>query len=229
MPVVLPLAPTSNRKLVGKPARAIMFATYREVGATCPASCPLLNAGCYAQGGPTGIHARRGSYDATDGTRYRAWVDALPYGATVRLHVSGDVMMPRDDGTTAVDTAYLGDIVAAAHARPDVTVYGYTHAWRDINRAAYDMPPNLTINASCDDDDAVAEARAAGWDTTTVVPSDTAWRRNGSTVVCPNQTIGLSCAECKLCMRSKRTLTVAFRAHGASTRRVDSRLRDGTE
>lgn len=220
--IVLPMTPTTNAKLVGT-SGAKMFATYREVGATCPASCPLLGAGCYAQGGNVAMHARRGSYDATDGARFVAWVADLPHGAVVRLHVSGDVMMPGDDGATVVDAAYLDDVIRAAGARPDVTMYGYTHAWRDIDRARFAMPANLTINASCDTPDDVADARAAGWMTTTVVPSDTTARRTGDTVVCPEQTSGIPCVECKLCMRA-RPVTVAFRAHGSGTRKVDRRL-----
>lgn len=220
--IVLPMSPSTNRKLSGTRGAKI-FATYREVGATCPASCPLLNAGCYAQGGHTALHARRGSYDARDGARFVEWVASLPVGAIVRLHVSGDVMMPGDDGATIVDGAYLDALCQGARARPDVKVYGYTHAWREIDRDAVNMPANLTLNASCDTPADVADARAAGWQTTTVVPSDTSWRRNGDTVVCPEQTSGIPCAECKLCMRA-RPVTVAFRAHGSGTRKVDRRL-----
>jgi hypothetical protein len=215
--------PSRNEKLVGNRTDVSFYATYRAVGYTCPTTCTLLNAGCYAQGGNVALQMR-GRYGMDDGAIHHAAVMALPRGAFVRLHVSGDVMLPADgNGSDTVDTAYLSAIVNAAHARPDVTFYGYTHAWRMVDRAAFVWPVNLTLNASCDTSEDVRAARAAGWQTTTVVASDTSYRRSGDTVVCPNQTVGLSCYDCKLCMRS-RPMTVAFKAHGSGTRKVDRGL-----
>lgn len=210
-------SPSTNAKLTGG-KRIPFYATYRAVGATCPATCPLLNAGCYAQGGNVNLH-QRDAYSLDDGAAFLAGLSLMPPGATVRLHVSGDVML---DG--ALDEAYLSAMLDGARSRPDVTFYGYTHAWRLIDRSRFAFPPNFVLNASCDGPADVAEARAAGWDTTTVVPSDGGWKRQGDTVVCPQQTAGLSCAECKLCMRSDRSLTVAFRAHGSGKKKVDAGL-----
>jgi hypothetical protein len=217
------LKPTRNAKLTG--GRDVpFFATYRAVGWTCPSTCTLLGAGCYAQSGHVAM-AQRDRYSDNDGDIYRAAVMALPHGAIVRLHVSGDVMLPvSEHGTMLVDTAYLAAIVDVARARPDITFYGYTHAWRVIDRDAYAWPSNLTLNASCDTPGDVHEATARGWATTTVVASDTPWRRDGNTVVCPNQTVGMSCAECMLCAKPTRKLTVAFKAHGVSKRKVDRNL-----
>ena len=33
--------------------------TYAPIKATCPASCPLRDSGCYAQGGNVAIHEKR--------------------------------------------------------------------------------------------------------------------------------------------------------------------------
>ena len=218
------LKPTMNDKLVGGRRDLSFYATYRAVGWSCPVSCALLNAGCYAQSGPVALQ-QRGRVGSDDGSIYRDAVLALPVGAIVRLHVSGDVMLPVSEfGSMVVDVAYLDAIVAVAHERPDITFYGYTHAWRLIDRSRYVWPSNLTLNASADTVADAREAVALGWPTTTVVASDTAWRRDGDLVVCPNQTVGLSCAQCMLCAKPERKLTVAFKAHGTGKRRVDARV-----
>lgn len=211
-------SPSTNVKLTGG-KRVPFYATYRAVGPTCPSTCALLDAGCYAQGGNVNLH-QRGRYSLNDGALFLAGLAFIPPGATVRLHVSGDVML---DG--ALDVDYLRAMIDGAAARPDVTFFGYTHAWKLIDRAVFVFPANFVLNASCDGPADVDAARAAGWDTTTVVPSDTPWRREGDTVVCPQQTVeSLSCAECKLCMRSDRSITVAFRAHGSGKKKVDAGL-----
>lgn len=216
--------PSGNAKLVGNVKGALFYATYREVGATCPSTCPLLNAGCYAQSGPTALQARGRSSDS-DGAIFLRELARIPHGATVRLHVSGDVLTGGDaNGSSTLDVAYLDALVDGARSRPDVTFFGYTHAWRLIDRARFVFPTNFVLNASCDTPEDVAEARATGWDTCTVWPHDVTGKRHGDTVVCPNQTVGLSCAECRLCMKPNRPLTVAFLAHGVSKKKVSKRI-----
>lgn len=213
-----PTTATRNKKLVGDRTRIPMFATYRAVGPTCPSSCPFLENGCYAQQGNTRLH-QADRYGENDGRVFLESLAMLPPNAIVRLHVSGDVML---DGV--VDEPYLHALIAGARRRPDVTFFGYTHAWREIDLERFVFPENLILNASCESDDAVDEARSQGWDTVTVVPKATAWKRQGDTVVCPNQTMGVSCYECGLCMKPLRNLTVAFRVHGSAVKKAESVL-----
>ena len=212
--------PTGNRKLVSTRS-ARMFATYREVGPTCPRSCPLIDA-CYAKQGRVNLH-QRGASSLDDGSIYRDWVRTLPQDAMVRLHVSGDIMRP--DGSDTPDGPYLDAMAEAAEERPDVVAYGYTHAWRDVPSSI--NRPNLVINASCDTAEDIEDARAAGWDVVTVVPSTVQWRRRGDVVVCPQQTSGIPCDKCRLCMRPNRRLVVAFKAHGVKRSTLDARLDAG--
>jgi len=217
-------SPSANAKLVGNLKHVQFYATYREVGSTCPSTCPLLNAGCYAQSGPTALQAR-GRVSEDDGSIFLRELARIPHGATMRLHVSGDVLRDGDaNGSDTLDVAYLDALITGAESRPDITFYGYTHAWRLIDRARFTFPANFVLNASCDTAEDVTDARAAGWDTTTVWPHDVTGKRHGDTVVCPNQTVGLSCAECRLCMKSNRPLTVAFLAHGVSKKKVSNRI-----
>ena len=214
-------APTSNPKLVGDLSGHNMFSTYREVGVTC-GDCKWLDNGCYAQSGNVALH-QRGRSSTEDGAIFLRELERIPHGAIMRLHVSGDFMY-----NGVLDREYLAAVIQGARMRPDITFYGYTHVWRHINRSEWQFPRNFTLNASCDDADAYREARAAGWDATTVVPDGTAWKRKGNVVVCPAQTSGMSCIECKLCMKSERKLTVAFIAHGTGKKKV-SRLVEGVE
>jgi hypothetical protein len=218
------LKPSGNSKLTGGRKDIPFYATYREVGTTCPSTCPLLNAGCYAQAGNVAIQAR-GRVSANDGSVFLNALDRVPTGGIVRLHVSGDVLKDGDkNGSDTLDVDYLDALIKGATLRPDVSFYGYTHAWRLIDRARFLFPANFVLNASCDTVDEVTEARSAGWDTVTVVPHDVKGKRFGDVVVCPNQTVGLSCAECKLCFKSERKLTVAFKAHGYAKQKVSRNL-----
>lgn len=212
--------PTRNAKLVGN-TDAIMYATYRGVGFSCPRWCGALGNGCYAENGRVALQMID-RYSENDGAIFLRELDRIPHGAIIRLHVSGDVMTNEGrEGSSTVDEPYLQALIDGAKARPDVTMFGYTHAWQIIDPKRF--PKNLIMNASCDTPEDIAKARAAGWRTTTIVPSDTEWKRNGDMVVCPNQTIGVSCAECNLCMRD-RPMTVAFKTHGSQKRKLDAIL-----
>jgi hypothetical protein len=209
--------PTRNPKLVKKGIKVKFYATYREVGSTC-LNCPLEDNGCYAQSGPTWIH-QNGSYSHNDGMVFLRELDRIPHGAVIRIHVSGDFAL-----NGVLDESYLRAVILGAQSRPDVTMYGYTHMWRLINRTVFTFPDNFVLNASCDTHDDERQARALGWDITKVVKSTTTWKRNGKTVVCPAQTSDLSCTECMLCAKAGRKFDVAFKAHGNGVRKIDKRL-----
>ena len=180
--------PTRNSKLTGD--SMTFYATYREVGVTCPESCPLLNNQCYAQSGNVALH-QRGASSANDGEVFLAALDRLPKTAIVRLHVSGDVMLNGE-----LDVPYLEALIKGAEDNPEMTFYGYTHAWREIDLATFKFPANFVLNASCDDMAQVAEAQALGWQTVTVIPAEAEEKRYGDVVVCPNQSTGLTCDKC---------------------------------
>jgi len=212
------LKPTANRKLVGNNKHLPFYATYREVGTSCPTNCSLLNNGCYAQFGNVRLQSI-GTYSTEDGKVFLRELKRIPHGAALRLHVSGDVMADGD-----LDVDYLDAIILGAKERPDVKMYGYTHAWRVIDRKRFVFPENLTLSASCEQPEEVKEARAAGWDTVIVLPYDIKGKRFGDVVVCPNQTVGMTCDKCRLCFKPNRSLTVGFKAHGRGRLRVTSHL-----
>lgn len=215
---------SGNRKI------GTMAATYRMVGQTCPSSCPLLVQGCYAKGGPVGIHQLKSGHSEADGAILLEFIGKLPVGEILRHHVSGDMFYGDEP-----DAVYIAGMNAAHDTRPDVKGYTYTHGWRKLDPKSFAR--TLAVNASCDTWDEVAQAQAAGWATVTVIPEDETRRRfkqpahlDGEmvmldVVVCPNQTVDLKCKDCKLCMKADRPFVVAFKAHGSAKRIVSERVR----
>lgn len=219
---MLRVAHTANLKLVGKLKGLPFFASYREVGRTCPSSCPLLGDGCYAQEGNVAIQ-QRGRSSSDDGSILIQSLKMMPPSSLVRHHVSGDFML---DGV--LDTAYLAAAIMSAHLRPDIQFYGYTHAWREIDRKEWRFPDNFTLNASVDSLDQIEEAEAAGWPVAVTISEKLPPKGKGY-AVCPNQTHGISCWDCRLCLRQKRKIAVAFYPHGRGRKKIERRLSHETQ
>lgn len=195
----------TNNKKTGKVA-----ATY-ITGDTCPDRCPFLSI-CYANQGTMGntpfkIAETHGTEDlarTADGIR------ALPDGALVRHAVSGE---PTPE--------YVAAMGAAHEDRPDTLGWTYLHSWPD--RSPAEFPTNLVPNASCETPEELEKATANGWDTVLVatgaddelIGQKVAGKR---VIVCPNQSRGVTCAECKLCMKRDRAVTIAFLPHGAKNK-----------
>ncbi len=203
---------SQNRKL-GSGVRA----TYREVGPTCPRDCKhLKDKSCYALYGFVNIHSRKSPFAQDDSERLHDWLEGLPENKKVRHHVSGDFMDPSGQ----VDNKYLKSMVESHRRRPDLQGWVYTHAWKEIDPKYINSTQSLTANASCDSVDDLKQAHKMGWPTTTVVSEKSSSQvidLDGDTlriVVCPNQTHGVSCAECMLCFRKNRKCAVGFRVHG---------------
>lgn len=209
-------------------------ATYAPVGAradggSCPRSCPLLGAGCYAEGGRVAMVGarleRKKGIRAIDLAREEAAaIDAawqggrVPLGWGLRLHVSGDA---RTSGAARA----LAGAAARWIRRGGSAPWSYTHAWRRVAREAWGAVSVLASLERAADADA---ARAQGYAPALVVESFPApsWREAGILwIACPAQTArGATCSECRACWRADslrdRGLGIAFSAHGVSRRRV---------
>ena len=215
--------PSRNKKIAkvgpdGKtPAWPYIYATYRAVGETCPLRCgfhpdhPVATVEgkrCYAKNGNVGIHQGRAGADDTDGDVIYRWVQGLAPGVGVRLHVSGDMYLNGE-----FDAAYFTRLCEAFEARPDVRGWTYTHApLVEFLAMQAQAPANLAVNWSCD---SLAEAQQALADgvvgLTAVVPLGST-RAKGVTI-CPEQTSGIPCADCKLCWNPDHKTIVGFIAH----------------
>ena len=214
------LKASENEKLVGYYRPRPVFAVYRAVGATCPADCALLDAGCYAQGGNVAIHQKRANGRSFDPV---AWSRTLPVGSLVRWNVSGDVV--GEDGAV-----YRAAIKRAHESRPDLVGWLYTHAWADEDVAAWarTLPSNVTAVASLDNPADVPRARALGFSTVAYVVttsngksfSDAEARtardvRGLRPLPCPSQRVETGCADCMACTRPG---VIVFAAHGSASR-----------
>jgi len=156
---------------------------------------------CYviAWQGPRAIWEafKRGAYvDMTEED-----ISSIGKNRNVRLGAYGD--------PAAVPVSIWQDLTMFAD-----TTTGYTHQWKDTANSALKY---LTM-ASADSVEEYKEAIKAGWRTFRVKkPSDHAMK--GETV-CPNTTVGLSCADCGACKGLKGSSplkgSIVIDVHGAA-------------
>jgi hypothetical protein len=226
-PGVRVVAMSSNKKL------GMMHATY-VAQPSCPRSCPLLGAGCYAEKswGPS-LTTRRINEEAEglspqELAEYEAkgidFLTDLGLWADLRLHVVGDCRI----GAAARTVSQAADRYIAASRR---RVYTYTHAWEKVDRESWG---GVSVLASCH---TVAQAKKAmdrGYAVAMVVPphpqEQTYTVNDGrdrlSVIPCPYETRGVACSQCGLCQDGDKLLNhrlaIGFQAkHGA---KVSSRI-----
>ena len=200
-------------------------ATYASIAATCPASCRLRAAGCYAQYGRVTMTERRLRGDVTPlraAMHEAALLDAASgiYGVPLRLHVSGDTRTP-------AAARVLGAAIVRWRKRHGGPVWTYTHAWRDVPREAWGRA--VSVLGSAEGTMHGRSILAAGYAPAVVVealPADgRAFVRDGVTwIPCPQQTRGRTCTECRLCWSADalaaRQTGIAFAAHGTGRKRA---------
>lgn len=191
---------------------------------SCPPTCKLKGAGCYAETGPLGLHWKA----VNSGDRGWPWdmfcaaVESLPPMQLWRHNQAGD--LPHTDGR--IDGVLLDQLCSANFGRRGFT---YTHHDPDKgNNADLIAEANMrgfTINLSADTPEhADALADLGIGPVVTILPADQAANSKtpaGRTVVvCPaTQREGVSCSTCQLCARQRDTI-VGFPAHGQSKNRV---------
>ena len=100
----LPINPMGNGT-----SKLGLMGNYRPVGLTCPSTCELLDAGCYAQYGHVSLQARRASEDTLTSLTSAAAIMLLSarYRQVARLHVSGDLYTLGD----ALDVPYICGLI----------------------------------------------------------------------------------------------------------------------
>jgi hypothetical protein len=213
---------SSNKKLGDNVA-----ATYAPIEQTCPSSCQLKNDGCYAQMGFVGIqnarltrNARKGSLNATALAKLEAKLidesfkgKQLKKKTPLRLHVSGDVK-------TKTGVKYLSASARRYIARGGGKVWTYSHAWSKLPKSLWN---GISVLASCDTIREAKEALKAGYAPAMVVPefeSEKAYMIEGiKGIPCPEQTRGVTCQNCGLCMNADKLVQqnsmILFAVHGA--------------
>jgi hypothetical protein len=230
------------------PVEPFCASTYVSITATCSSRCAFKDNGCYVQTdrfmsksmsildkeavvqeldafdvsmneaeaidmafrGVAGKRTRGGGTVPQDGARG---------GRDLRLHIGGDVASPGG-------AMLLGEAAGRWRARGGGRVWTFTHAWREVSRAAFG--PSISVLASVEKPEDIKRALRRGFAPAVVVDrfdSERAYRVGGVAVIpCPNETRGKTCVECRLCLDgdalAARGMGIAFAAHGTGKAQV---------
>lgn len=213
---------SKNAKISGIGSK--VDATYVSIKSSCPKSCNLKDAGCYAQLSYVGIIASmldQADNKSLQAAKAEARAIDLSYGGRevpsdrmLRLHVSGD-------SRTITGTRIINSAISRWKERGGGSVWSYTHAWRDVPRREWS---NVSILASINNIGEAIAARENGYASAIIVgehKSNKAYKIKGSNInwiPCPSQTLEVPCSDCKLCFNADRLLQgnfgIAFEAHG---------------
>jgi len=192
---------------------------------TCPVECPLLNNGCYAQGGRVALQTRELNSDTEGYTPKDAAIEEAGFIRTLaaltrrplRLHVDGD--SPTDECASIV-----GEAAEEYHG----WVWTYTHAWRRVKRISWRK--KVSVLASCENMGQVEKAHKRGYGAAIVVPDfpngKKAWKEGDFTLIpCPNMSDKtITCTDCRLCFNDtglhERKAVIAFKVHGNRKKRA---------
>lgn len=213
-----------------KLGRGVLHTSASQI--TCPASCPLRRAGCYAEGGRVGLISRdlnavaqRDGHTAESVIRLEAGlIRGLNPTKPLRLHVVGDAPTER-----------CAAILADACAERTGPTWTYTHAWRDVRRLAWG---GVQVWASLDSPAQMEQAEEQGYQQMALVVAEhksaSARLEKGRLhIPCPAQTKqGVTCAKCRICWhgperwrhRGVDSVVVEFAVHGRSHRAVKAAL-----
>lgn len=193
---------------------------------SCPTTCPLRGAGCYAESGFISWAWAKVS-DGRWGGNWQTFVKrikALPDGQLWRHNQAGD--LPRKG--RKIQTGYLTSLVNANIGKRGFT---YTHhdmsvaANRDAVKNANDK--GFTVNLSANNLAQADVYKALGIaPVVTILPINQMTNTvtpNGTTVViCPAITCdNVTCESCKLCQWKDRDVIIGFPAHGGGKKKAE--------
>lgn len=192
---------------------------------TCPTDCAFKGNGCYAEGGPLGMHWR----EVSNGDRGMPWemfcdaVSTLPEMQLWRHNAAGDL----PGNGTLIDASAMEPLLAANFGKRGFT---YTHYRPDNEHNARQIVManirGLTVNVSANNlHEADKLLKTGVGPVVAVLPYDqlenTRTPAGRTVTVCPAITReGVSCATCQLCARKDRTSVIGFPAHGQSFKKV---------
>lgn len=183
---------------------------------TCPPSCSWYGAGCYAENWMVAHHWKSTTKNGVDWDAFLEIVRAMPEGQIWRHNEAGDLPGKGE----RLDFPMFVKLVNANRGRRGFT---YTHKPLTLNSTLaafrYAREQGFTVNLSADTLEQADELYDVGVAPVCVVLElDT--RRGvktpkGRTVtICPAETDGLTCEECRLCAVPTRKAIVGFRPHG---------------
>jgi hypothetical protein len=196
---------------------------------TCPPTCPLRKAGCYADNGPLGLFWRKVT-ERKAGGDWQAFIESiakLKPGTLWRHNQSGD--LPGDG--TSIDRIALLQLVAANKGKRGFT---YTHYkpglnfnWASIKSA---NQGGFTVNLSANDLNHADDLAEYGIAPVTVIlpmhaaKNETLKTPQGRKVVpCPaTYRDDVTCQSCGLCAIASRDFIIGFPAHGVQKKKAEA-------
>lgn len=186
---------------------------------TCPDSCPLKGAGCYAEAGPVRWQWNKARDNLA---ALLAFIRSIPGGSLWRHNVAGDL----PGNGEAIDADTLHKIARANRGRRGFT---YTHkpATADNLAAIREaVAAGFIINLSADNAAAADRLAAHGLPVVVVIPADApkvSRTPHGRQIVqCPAEnTDRITCANCGLCANAARPYLIGFKPKGARRRAVN--------
>lgn len=198
---------------------------------SCSPTCPYRGGGgCYAEHGHMAMSTRRANMGA--GLAAATYMDVAREEAAdirtltgrlpLRIHAVGDC---RDNAAARLVAA-----AAVEHmAKHGQAAWGYTHSWREVDRASWGK---VSMLASVETREDARRAMGEGWAAAivmTTLPTDgRAWREGDiGFIPCPAQLSGRgrdkTCVTCKLCwddsrLLARRNVVVFTPDHGTDKR-----------
>lgn len=207
------IARSHNRKLGPIPS------TMSDRG-TCPPTCGLYDAGCYADYGKLGDHWRKVADRGITWPDLLSRVRALPSGQLWRHNVAGDLV---GDGAT-IDGDTLRELVDANEGRRGFTFTHYPMGAANAGAVLEANRRGFTVNVSTDTLDDADRAPASVPVVTLLAhdaPKQLRTPGGRRVVLClAEATPGVTCEDCRLCAQPQRKAIVGFRAHGQFAKRV---------
>jgi len=197
---------------------------------SCPKTCPLIDAGCYAKTGPLALHWRKVS-DANEKrslseSEFLELIKKLPKGQLFRHNQAGD--LPHVNGD--IEQKFARSLVGASKNKRGFT---YTHHVLNLHNTAIIRGMNkdgFTVNHSADNVPAAVKAYKAlegvqNIPVVTLLPIDAPnvqTVEGVKVVACPaEKSDKISCSNCALCAVSDRDYVIGFRVHGTQKKKAN--------
>lgn len=200
---------------------------------TCPDSCSLKSSGCYANSGHVRFwwdRLKRSRKKKYQWKEFIKQIKTLWKDSAFRYNQAGDLPGSGDN----IDKPKMMELIDACKR---LRAWTYTH--KPVLGSSKQVQKNrelikianqrsFVVNLSADNlamADRLSDLAVAP--VVSIVPIDHpkhSFSPAGRKVlVCPEQTIGLTCDRCMLCAKVDRKFIVAFRAHGVSKNKVSLR------
>jgi hypothetical protein len=189
---------------------------------SCPETCPFMQSGCYAKGGPINIHWNKIPEKGIDSFDFLGKIRNLPKGQLWRHNQAGD--LPHVDGK--IDTVFLDALTQANKGKKGFTYTHHLTTKENLKAVKKANRNGFTVNLSANNVTQAVEYANHGVPVVCVVPSDTTKKSftfgDKKFVVCPaTYKDDIQCYNCGICQKADRKTIVAFPAHGIGKAKVD--------